>query len=229
MDNNSNNISVTPRFKGLPDEEVILKIREGQKELYELIIRKYNERLYRIARSFVQNEADVKDIMQDSYIRAFEKLDQFKGRAKFSTWLTKIFINTSLAKLKQNKQQRERTVDLSNELFETEQSEFISQQNEEQKIIKSNIKKLLENSIDHLPEKYRTVFMMREVEGINVAETADCLNISEENVKVRLHRAKIMLKDLLKDHISEIEIFGFRFERCDRITAAVMGYIDKHY
>ncbi len=208
------------------DQAVIDAVLGGDKELYEVIIRRYNSRLYKIARSIIREEADVEDIMQEAYIKAFQNLDQFEGRAQFSTWLTRILINEAFARKKKNNRYSNYTLNNDPDDGATEQLlESIMELSQEQKIIRGNVKQILESAIDSLDDKYRTVFVMRLIEGISVTETAAALDISEENVKIRLYRAKSFLKDLLKDTLSDIDLYEFRDPRCNRIADYVMAAI----
>lgn len=205
----------------IDDNEVINKILAGEKNLYALIIRKYIQRLFRIGLSIINNEAEVQDIMQASYIKAYENLGKFRFESRFSTWLTKILVNESLLHLKKMEQQASGN---ENKLPET----AVSRADMETPLIKllnSELKVMLEPSIRQLPEKYRTVFIMREIENMNVAETMECLNISEANVKVRLNRSKVMLRNMLKVYLGEEEILQLYNSTCDRMVDKVMQQI----
>jgi RNA polymerase sigma factor (sigma-70 family) len=213
--------------KLLSDEIIISRVLNGEKDLYELIMRKYNRRLYRIALSITGNENSLEDIMQMAYIKAYENLRKFKSTASFATWLTRILINEALAYLKS----RNKEICLTED-----EEEFINSQNQkalnlpsaEEKIMNQELKEMLENAIGELPEIYRAVYMMREIEGMSTLETAECLEISETNVKARLSRARDMLKDKLLKIYNNSELFEFNLVRCDRISANVMSKI-KNY
>jgi RNA polymerase sigma factor (sigma-70 family) len=183
--------------------------------------------LYRIALSITGNENSLEDIMQMAYIKAYENLRKFKSTASFATWLTRILINEALAYLKS----RNKEICLTED-----EEEFINSQNQkalnlpsaEEKIMNQELKEMLENAIGELPEIYRAVYMMREIEGMSTLETAECLEISETNVKARLSRARDMLKDKLLKIYNNSELFEFNLVRCDRISANVMSKI-KNY
>jgi RNA polymerase sigma-70 factor (ECF subfamily) len=203
----------------MKEEEILERIKKGEKQHYELIVRKYNQRLYRIARAIVKDDSEVEDILQDTYLKAYEKLAQFQNKSQFSTWLIRILINNANARLK--KKNRYTSSD-SLEPYENKYSETSTDAPDDYTSNKE-LKKILEETIDELPEKLRCVYMMREVEGLSVTETAECLELSEENVKTRLHRAKAILKEeLYKRTKGDIEIFRFGLERCDRVAMAVM-------
>ncbi len=208
----------------IDDLQLIDKVLDGEKDIYEVIIRRYNERLFKIARSIIKDEDEAEDVMQEAYVRAYEHLDQFKGKAKFSTWLTKILINEAF----QRKRKSKRFSDLpSMEGLELQDQDTPRKvEIKEQKIIKKNVKELLETSIDSLPEKYRTVFVMREIENLSVSETAQCLSITKENVKVRLHRAKKHLRTLIQNSMSNFQVYEFLDPRCNRVASKVMQQIE---
>lgn len=203
------------------DEEVIRSVLQGNKDDYEIIMRRYNERLYRIGISILKDENDVEDIMQETYIKAYKHLQSFKRESKFSTWLTRIMVNESLAKLKYRKQ-FEQLVDPETKKMPT----YIAHtETPEKHFMQEEMSNIIENAIRSLPQKYQTVFMMREIENMNVHETAKSLNISNENVKVRLHRAKELLKKNITLASGTTEIFPFYQTRCDRVVNFVLQNI----
>jgi len=203
------------------EDEIIKRIAGGEKDLYALIIRKYNQRFYRIALSIVNNESDIEDLMQTAYIKAYENLGKFMFHSSFSTWITRILINECLMYRKKREQ-----------FANTEREDFFPQSYQKpivqtplMKVINSELKTILEFSIRKLPEKYRTVFIMRTLENMSISETMECLGITETNVKVRLNRAKVILRDKLKDYIKGDEPLQFYKPRCNRIVDSVMGKI----
>lgn len=205
------------------DAEIIEEILNGNKNAYELIMRKYNQRLFRISRSYIKDNDEVQDILQTSYIKAYENLRQFENRSEFSTWLTRIVINETLASLNRNKKI---TYYNSNEEEENKIQTLASYDlNPEEETSNNELKEALEKVIDNLPLKYRTVFVMREIEKMSIAETSVCLNLTEGNVKVRLNRAKEILRKNLIDVYTENEVFSFLGSRCDKIVFNVMSRI----
>lgn len=202
------------------DETVINEIKNGNTDLFRIIIKRYNQRLYRIAISFNIDDDDCDDILQQTYICAYEKLHQFKGEAKFSTWLTKILINECLMLKRSNKSRKRKKAS-----FENVTSSFAEHQTPEDDFMRNELKNILENAIKDLPEKYRQVFILREVEGLNVKETADILRITETNVKIRSHRGKTLLQKKLSQHFNYNEVFTFGNERCDNIADNVINLI----
>jgi RNA polymerase sigma-70 factor (ECF subfamily) len=209
----------------LTDDEIITRVLSGEKNLYALLIRRYNQRLYRVAMSIVNDDVDAEEMMQATYIKAWENLGKFQYKSAFSTWMTRILINECLLRLKQRK--RETFIPFNTPGAEINNVEAMSkQQTPRMKSENTELKKILEKTISELPEKYRTVFVMREIENMNVDETKDCLGISESNVKVRLNRAKSMLKDLLSAYYKKEELLEFHLSRCDRMVDAVMNRIN---
>jgi RNA polymerase sigma factor (sigma-70 family) len=208
----------------IPDIEIITRILQGEKNLYALIVRRYNQRLYRVAMSILNDDAEVEDVMQVAYINAYESLGKFAFKASFSTWLTRILINESLLRLKK----RGKSINMNDDTMDKEiyQQHTKEVQTPVAKMLNSELKVALEQAIRQLPEKYRTVFIMRVIEDMNVAETKACLDISEVNVKVRLNRAKALLKDSLSAFYKNADILHFHLTRCDRMIERVMKQIE---
>jgi RNA polymerase sigma-70 factor (ECF subfamily) len=205
------------------DAELVRRIIAGEHDIYEVIIRRYNQRLYRVARSMIQNQQEAEDIVQDTYARAFEHLCQFEGRTLLSTWLTKIAVNQARSRMKERRRQQainpmlSTKPDVSHELGTPEDERLA----EETRII-------LENAIDQLPQVYRSVFVMRSLEEMSIAETAQSLDIGEEAVKIHMLRARRMLRRTLREkfHAASAQAFRFLGQRCDRLTANVLRRIN---
>ena len=210
----------------IEETEIIKRILSGEKEFYEILVRRNNQKLYRVIRSYIKDEGDIEDIMQDSYVKAFTKLHQFKLESSFSTWLVRIAINETLARLKEKGKMysiNKQSDDLkSNMIFEIPDNKGLNPQD---KMIQNEAKDLLENAIDQLDTKYKTVYMMKEVEEMSIKQIAAALDLTEVNVKVRLHRSKEMLKEILYHVTNDKNVFEFGFSRCDRITENVMKLI----
>jgi len=207
----------------LPDSELIARILQGEKNLYALIVRRYNQRLYRVGMSILNDDTEVEDAMQVAYVNAWENLGKFKFRSSFSTWLTRIMINESLLRTKKRKHFLEMKEDTINQYQQS-----MSQQNALSKLVNADLKRKLEEAIHKLPEKYRTVFILREIENMSVSETKECLAISEMNVKVRLNRAKSMLRNTLSELYRSGDVFEFHLSRCDRMVDNVMSRINSN-
>ena len=210
----------------IDESEIIKCILAGEKKFYEILVRRNNQKLYRVIRSYIKDEDDIEDIMQDSYVKAFTKLHQFKLESSFSTWLVRIAINESLARLKE----KGKLYNLNNQPGDLKRNMILEipdnkELNPHDKMIRNEAKELLEDAIDHLDTKYKTVYMMKEVEGMSLKEVAAALDLTEVNVKVRLHRSKEMLKEKLYEVTNDKNVFEFGFNRCDRITENVMRLI----
>ncbi|MBN8850713.1 MAG: RNA polymerase sigma factor [Sphingobacteriales bacterium] len=195
----------------IPDETLIKIILDGDKKAFEYIIRRYNQRLFRTGMSILNNDADVEDAMQTAYINAYLHLDKFKNNSSFGTWITRIMINQCLGQIRKTRSARNISQDNSINMV-TPDSELHNKE----------LSALLENAIEQLPEKYRLVFVLREVEDLSVKETAEVLDIASSNVKTRLNRAKTMLKDHLKGYMKE-HVYAFHLTRCDRIVDRVLA------
>jgi RNA polymerase sigma factor (sigma-70 family) len=204
----------------VPDEEIIRQVLGGEKRSFEVIMRKYNQRLYRISMSIIGDSEEAEDILQASYLKAYEHLPEFSFRSGFGTWLTRIVINESLQSLRKRKHLMEVDVEEDNEPSDM--------QSPLQNIMNTELRNMLEEALSKLPEKYRLVFILREVENMSTGETMECLSLSESNVKVRLNRAKEMLRDSLSASYRTEELYGFHLTRCDRVVSNVLTYIESH-
>lgn len=215
---------IPPVLSSLSDQETIEKILHGETELYSIIVRRYNRRLYRIGMSILNDDLEIEDAMQVAYMNAYFNLSKFSFKSSFATWLTRIMINECLHRLKL----RGRIVILNDSAMEHELHERVADFNKTpvNDLDNTELKILLERSIRQLPEIYRTVFIMREIEDMNISEIQDCLDISEVNVKVRLYRAKNMLKELLSAVYNKEELLQFHQSRCNHITEQVLSQIE---
>jgi RNA polymerase sigma-70 factor (ECF subfamily) len=204
------------------DEDVIRQVLAGQTAMFEILMRRYNERVYRAARAIVRDEHEVEDVMQQAYVNAFTHLRHFHGAARFSTWLTRIAINESLASVK-----RRSTHCRFDEMAAPAESPLRVAEDPERHAVVSELRAHLEAAIDRLPDATRAVFMLRAVEGLSTAEAASCLGVSEDVVKTRLSRARGALKRLLVARSGAAAADAFRFyrPRCDRVVAAVLAII----
>ena len=215
-----------PSQDPLSDEEVVARVLGGETNLFEIVMRRYNQRLYRVARAILRNDSEVEDVMQDAYVRAYEHLGQFAGRAKFSTWLTRIAVHEALMRRRRGNRYQE--LQPMSEREKDPMEAFPSMAlNPEQQASTSQIRGLLEEAVEQLPDAYRAVFILRDVEEINTIETAAVLNLTEENVKVRLHRARALLRKSLfaKAGMERKEAFSFHATRCDRVVKNVFDRI----
>ncbi|TSJ39775.1 RNA polymerase sigma factor [Fluviicola chungangensis] len=209
-------------YELLKDEEIIDLILNGETTLYELLIRKFNLRLYRISMSIVNDDMEAEDVMQTAYINAYLQLANFQNKSSFGTWLTRIVINESLLYKKKQAKREQLIINSSEKDHQTENNPLKELMNQE-------LKTLLEKAVSDLPEKYRLVFVMREVEELSTQETMDILQLSESNVKVRLNRAKEMLRNDLSTYYKSEQVFAFDLVRCDRIVNFVMSKIADYH
>ena len=200
---------------GDPDTQIVERVRDGETFLYEVLVRRYNQRLYRVARAFLHDEAEVEDVMQEAYLKAFAALPRFEGKALFSTWLTRILINCALASLRSRSRQAEVALDSAH-------GRAAEEDDRELALTREQMGRLVRRAIDTLPPSYRVVFVLRELEHMSVAETAAVLAISPSNAKVRLHRAKRLLREGLRRQIPDISLYIFLGNRCDALTKRVM-------
>jgi RNA polymerase sigma factor (sigma-70 family) len=201
------------------DEELVGRIVKGEKRLYEQLMRKYNQRLYRISRSIVNDDAAAQDIMQTAYLNAYLHLADFQTKSSFATWLTQILINESLLYKKRGQKYQE--------VLTNNEKNPIHHQTPLSELMNNELKTILEQSVSGLPEKYRLVFVMREMEDMSVNETMEVLHLSESNVKVRLNRAKEMLRTNLSSHYKNSDVYHFHLTRCDSVVKYVMAQIDQ--
>jgi RNA polymerase sigma-70 factor (ECF subfamily) len=209
----------------LSDEEAVTRVLGGETGLWELLMRRYNQRLYRITRAVLRDDAEAEDVIQHAWVRAYEHLGEFAGRAKFATWLTKIAFYEALARVRA-RQRFSNPTDSGVEVADMETFES-REANPEQQAMTEEVRALLESAVDRLPQGYRAVFVLREIENLNTAETAECLQLSEEAVKSRLHRSRALLRRDLLERIGAAagQAFPFMGERCDGVVARVMQRI----
>jgi RNA polymerase sigma-70 factor (ECF subfamily) len=205
-----------------PDEDLIRQVLDGNTAVFELLMRRYNERVYRAARSIVRDEQEVEDVMQQAYVNAFTHLRQFNGSARFSTWLTRIAINEALARVR--RQGRYEAFDDERSSLQPPMTER-STENPERQALAGELRELIEWAIDRLPDGMREVFVLREVEGLSTHEVAECLDVSEDVVKTRLSRGRALLRRLLMERTGTAAPEAFRFyrPRCDRVVRNVLA------
>jgi RNA polymerase sigma-70 factor, ECF subfamily len=208
----------------LTDDEVVLRVRAGETCLYELLMRRYNQRLFRVIRSVILDDSEGEDVLQDAWVRAYEHLEQFENRASFATWITKIALYESLARVRKAK--RFTTFEEHGEEILMDRS---SAGNPEEQTLREELKHALGSAVDRLPETYRSVFVLRDVEGMSTAETGHCLELSAEAVKTRLHRSRAMLRRDLQAQFGSLTAGLHRFlgHKCDRTVARVMDRIQR--
>jgi RNA polymerase sigma-70 factor, ECF subfamily len=213
----------------LSDAEIVRRVRAGDRALFEILMRRHNQRLYRAARAVLKDEGEVEDVMQQAYVNAFAHLHQFEERSQFSTWLTRIALNEAFA--------RRRKMRLSASTGETP-SELEDHQDvmdtitspqpdPERQAYARELHRVLEQAVDALPEAYRVVFMLRDIEGLSTSEAGEGLGLGEEAIKTRLHRARAMIRRAVTARIGDVAAGTFQFHapRCDRVVMAVLTKI----
>jgi len=210
----------------ITEKEIIQRILSGEKELYEILIRRNNQKMYRVVKSYINEETEIEDVMQNTYLKAYEKLYQFKLASKFSTWLIRIGINEALARIKQKGKIRH-----LNDSYQNTPKETIleipdkNHLNPEKTVIRNETKQLLEKTIDSLDSKYKAVYILREIEEMTINEISICLDIKISTTKVRLHRAKNILRETLYELTLNKDLFEFGFGRCDKVTIHVINQL----
>jgi len=205
------------------DEELVRQVLAGQTALYELLMRRYNERLYRAARAITRNDGESEEVLQQTYVNAFANLHQFNGQARFATWLTRIAINESLATVRR----RVKYEPIDDDAMAGRDTSMPVILDPERQAFTGELRDLLEWAIDGLADGYREVFVLRDVEGLSTAETAECLGVSDDVVKTRLSRARAALRQALYERTGATASEAFRFHRprCDGIVAQVLARI----
>jgi RNA polymerase sigma-70 factor (ECF subfamily) len=210
----------------LRDEEVVERVRSGELDLYEILMRRYNQRLFRVARSVLADDAEAEEVVQDAWVRAYEHLDQFDGRARFATWVTKIALYASFA-ASRRRRRLVALVDADGERPGADDLPPANRPSPEQEACACELRHALEHALEKLPEALRVAFVLRDVEGLTTAEAASALGISEAALKVRLHRARHALRDDLERRAGAAAgaLWAFAGERCDRIVSGVLRRI----
>ncbi len=205
----------------LADEEVVHRIRGGDRDLFEILMRRHNQRLYRVARSILRDDHEAEDALQEAYVKCFSHLEQFLGEARFSTWLTKIVVNEALRRRKR----RQRFTTIENDVGAMKSTRM----GPEGRAFHAELRRLLEKAVDELSDDFRTVFVLRDIEGLSTSETARCLSIPAETVRSRLHRARRQMRANIDHATGETvrELFAFGSTRCDRLVATVLRQIDR--
>jgi RNA polymerase sigma-70 factor (ECF subfamily) len=221
-------VLVQPATDELTDEVIVDRVRGGDVALYEILVRRHNQRLYRTIRAILRDDLNVEDVMQQAYVDAYTHLDQFRGTAKFSTWLTRIAVNRAIRSGRGARRGLELVPPAADHELAIAHTPAPNL-DPEHAMYGHELRVVLESLIEQLPEAFRLVFVMREVEGLSTAETAESLQINEETVKTRLYRAKRLLKERLDRQLGPASsgVYAFHLTRCDRVVAGVMAEICK--
>jgi RNA polymerase sigma-70 factor (ECF subfamily) len=216
-------VSLSGPSGSISDEEVVARVLSGETALFEILMRRHNQRLYRAARAILRDDAEAEDVMQQAYVNAYTHLEQFDSRAQFSTWLTKIAVHEAIARAKR----RGRYQPLEDAFVDTMRP-MPSSPDPERQAFARELGALIESAVDRLGDGYREVFMLRQIQGLSTSETAQALDVSEDVVKTRLSRARAALQRDLLDHAgaaAAASAFTFGLNRCDRVVAAVITQI----
>ncbi len=208
----------------LTDDEVVARVLAGETALFEVIMRRHNQRLYRTVRAILGGDADAEDAMQDAYVQAYRNLAQFEGRSSLATWLTRIAVNQCLSRLR--KHRHIYPIDTELEMKMTEKMDD-GRPGPEKQMLNREVRHVLELAIEQMPARYRSVLILRDVEGLSTAEAAESLGMSVEAVKVNLHRGRTYLRKALEQKGGETlsNVFAFEAPRCNRVVANVMAII----
>jgi RNA polymerase sigma-70 factor, ECF subfamily len=219
-----------PPLLALSDGEVVERVLDGEPALFEILMRRHNQQIYRAVRAVLKDEPEAEDAMQQAYVNAFTHLHQFERRSKFSTWMTRIALNEAF--LRRKKRQPAASAD-DGAAFDGRSGERMAsiaspQPDPERQAYAGELTRALEAAVDALPDTYRAVFMLREIEGLSTSETGEGLGIGEEAVKTRLHRARAMVRRAVTERIGgqARDAFQFHAPRCDRVVAAVLAAIE---
>jgi len=212
--------SLDPLTIEVSDQAAIADVNRGNREMFEVLVRRYNQRLYRVGVAYLRGHAAAEDAMQNAFLKAFLHLGQFSGSSSFSTWLTRIMINECLETIRRNRSiegLKQRSSDASDAAVEENQGK--------RNLSLKDMKAALEKATQEIPEKYRAVYILREVEQLSTEQTAETLQMTEANVKVALHRARQMIKTRLLANVAASELFAYPAKYCNEMTARVMKSI----
>jgi RNA polymerase sigma-70 factor, ECF subfamily len=208
----------------LTDEEIVARVCAGERHLFEQLMRRHNQQVYRAARAVLRDDSETEDVMQDAYVRAYQHLREFEGRSRFSTWLTRIALHEAFARARRRKR-----FDSLESRAEDQPLPAAAVRNPEQLAEDGEMHGLIEKAVGSLPEEFRSVFVLRAVQGMKGAEVAACLGIRETTVKTRLFRARARLQELLVASAGSAVrgIYDFHLSRCDSVVGAVLQRVSE--
>lgn len=216
----------TKEFEHFADSQIIERILAGENQFYELLIRRNNPFLYRIGRSYNYSHHDVEDLMQETYISAYKNLSAFKNLSSFKTWITRIMLNHCFHKQKKHSYKKEILIENFN--YEKSQPMFHQSSGTGKSVLNKELGHVLENALNQIPEDYRLIFTLRELNGHSISETAQATDLSETNIKVKLSRAKGMLRKEIQKMYSPEDIYEFNLIHCDRMVERVISAISEN-
>ncbi|BAO91632.1 RNA polymerase sigma factor [Caballeronia cordobensis] len=212
----------------LTDDDMSLarRIAAGDRSAFELMMRRHNRRLYRLARATLRNDAEAEDVLQDAYLHAYRSMSQFRGDARLSTWLSRLVLNECFARLRRSAR-RQNVIPIVDAPDYAEHADAMTAHDDapDEALARAQVRALLERKLDELPELFRMVFVLRSIEEMSVEETAQCLRIPEATVRSRHFRARSLLRESLAQafDLAERDVFEFGGARCDRIVASVLS------
>lgn len=223
MTTNTTEAQLIGQYKGWSDEQIIDRVLAGEHSLYELLMRRYNQRIYSVVRAILRDDGEAEDVMQEAYVRAYHHLSRFERRSSFSTWLTRIAVHEAMARAARNK----RFDPLGPDEDEYPNPTSDTPMNPEEVTANAETRALLERAILALPQNYRLVLVMRDIEELSTFETASVLEVTEDAVKVRLHRARALLRRELYQRVGATSASAFHFHasRCDAVAHNVLNLI----
>lgn len=208
----------------LTDEQIVPRILAGEKHLYEILLRRHNQRVYRVARAILGSDAQAEDLAQEAWVRAFEHLGDFAGRARFSTWLTRIVLHEAWSRSRRGR----RFEPITDDMAESSEDFMSASPDPETSALGGEMRGHIEFALDAVPRSYRVVLVLRDIEQLSTAETAQTLRLTENAVKIRLHRARALVRKELTARIGPgvRTVFPFLGRRCDEMVRNVMGRLD---
>jgi RNA polymerase sigma-70 factor (ECF subfamily) len=215
----------------IDDAALARRVSERDPGSFELLMRRHNRRLYRVARAMLRDGAEAEDALQDTYLAAYQAMDGYRGQASLATWLSRVLVNQCLARLRRQAR-RDNIVPMvaMADAGEQEAHAMPSRESEtpDSALVRAELRAVLERKLDALPEAFRTVFVLRCVEELSVEQTSQVLDVPEATVRTRLFRARAMLRESLAQEIdlAERDVFTFGGEHCDRVVAAVLARLE---
>lgn len=207
----------------LTDEAVVQRVRAGETAAYEILMRRYNQRLFRAARSILQDDDEAQDAVQEAYVRAYYQLDRYTPAPSFGAWLTRIAVNEALMSKRRQRKNSSRFAHASDG-----PAPALDRRHEPAELLaRGQLSGVIEGAIDRLPQEFRTVFVLRAVQELSVQETAASLGVPENTVKTRFHRARKLMQEMLETDLTAAERQAFQFAgaRCDRMVEIVLARI----
>ncbi|TCK17710.1 RNA polymerase sigma-70 factor (ECF subfamily) [Thiogranum longum] len=208
-----------------PDEVAIERVRGGDAQAYEIIMRRYNQRLYRVARSILRDDDAAQDAVQEAYVSAFYKLEHYAPTGSFAAWLTRIAVNEALMIKRKDRKYEKHSSSMNMEDHQSDDQMAASRTDPASVAANGELGLLLEAAVDQLPADFRTVFVLRAIQQLNVRETSESLGIKEATVKTRYHRARGLMQEILNQYMEAagLQVYEFAGKRCDAMVMNVLN------